>query len=320
MIYCHDVTKRFGECVALENVSFEVAGGICALIGPNGAGKSTLLKILTGQLRPDNGDIRIAGSRLGEEALEAKRIMGALPEDLGLFNHLTVKEHLELTGPVYGLSKKQTHARIEPILRLLGIGDARNTFVEKCSHGTRKKTALAVALLPSVRLLLLDEPFEGIDPVASKVIAAVLAALAQRGIVVLFTSHTLSMVDRLASQIVLIRNGRIVHNSATQPLPRPLEDLFCVSHSNAGDSRAEISVSAFCKWSWGLYSESRSINGDRISLCRVCSIPSLPIFLAGATGTGWIKSDCRSATLGLECFLRISPLRWYPKTRCPPLM
>ena len=103
----------------------------------------------------------------------------------------------------------------------------RATLLSKSAHTEReKKTALAVALLPSVRLLLLDEPFEGIDPVASEVIAAELAALAQRGIGVLFTSHTLSMVDRLASQIVLIRNGRIVHNSATQPLPRPLEDLY----------------------------------------------------------------------------------------------
>src|ERR1022692_1547991 len=111
MLHCREVTKRFGEFVALDNISFDLAGGICALLGPNGAGKSTLLKILTGLLAPDRGEVLIAGRDVAKEPLRVKRTIGVLPEDLGVFDALTIEEHLELCGPVYGLSRKETHER-----------------------------------------------------------------------------------------------------------------------------------------------------------------------------------------------------------------
>jgi len=226
VIHCANVTKAFDELVAVDDVSFEIPSGICALLGPNGAGKSTLLKVLTGLLPPDSGEVRITGLDVRTQSLEMRRTIGVVPEDLGLFDSLTIREHLELTGPIYGLGSAETRERGDSLLRVLGLDAAQDTFLDQCSHGMRKKTALAVALLHNPRVLFLDEPFEGIDPVASKTIQELLRTVAGRGIVVFLTSHILSIVDRLATEIMMIREGRIVWSSATQKTSRPLEEIY----------------------------------------------------------------------------------------------
>ena len=225
MIQCRHVTKRFDRLVAVDDVSLHISSGICALIGPNGAGKSTLLKLLTGLLHPDGGEIRIAGRDPAEHPLDIKRMMGVVPEDLGLFGALSVREHLELTGPIYGISKGEIRERADSLLRVLALTSFADTFLDQCSHGTRKKTALALALVHNPRVLFLDEPFEGIDPIVAKTIGNLLKAIAQRGITVFFTSHMLSMVETLATEIMMIRAGRIVWNSSAQAATR-LEDLY----------------------------------------------------------------------------------------------
>ena len=226
MVYCREVTKSFGDLVAVNQVSFDISSGICALLGPNGAGKSTLLKVLTGLLAPDAGDVRIAGLDVARQHLQVRRIIGVVPEDLGLFDSLTVQEHLELTGPIYGLNGTVTRQRAESLLQVLGLDDARDTFLDQCSHGMRKKTALAMALLHNPRVLFLDEPFEGIDPVSSKTIQELLKAITSRGITVFLTSHMLSIVDRLATEIMMIKDGRMVWSSSTQAVSRPLEEIY----------------------------------------------------------------------------------------------
>src|SRR5262249_42884508 len=135
-------------------------------------------------------------------------------------------EHLHMAGPIYGLSKEETHARTNDLLRALVLEHGRNTFADHCSHGMRKKTALALALLHNPRVLFLDEPFEGIDPVTSKTIRDLLATLASRGVTVFFTSHILSIVERLATHFILIRQGRIVWNSEAAQLPSSLEQMY----------------------------------------------------------------------------------------------
>ncbi|HUO28445.1 MAG TPA: ABC transporter ATP-binding protein [Bryobacteraceae bacterium] len=226
MLQCRNVSKQFGDFVAVHDISFEVRGGVCALLGPNGAGKSTLLKILSGLLPPDRGEVLIAGRDIAAEPLRVKRMIGVLPEDQGLFGALTVEEHLELSGPVYGLSHKETRARGDALLRVLGLEAGRNTYLDQCSHGMRKKTALAMALLHNPRVLMLDEPFEGIDPVSSVIIRDLLLTAASHGIAVFLTSHDLSMIGQLASEIKMIRGGRIVFSSAASELQRPLEELY----------------------------------------------------------------------------------------------
>ena len=165
MISCQGLTRRFGDFIAVHQVALDVPkGNICALLGPNGAGKSTLMKMLTGLLAPTSGDAAVEGFDVRKDVLAIKRISGILPEHLGLFDELTVEEHLLLSGPIYGLSAHETRARTGQLLHALGLEDGRNTFAAQCSHGMRKKTALALALLHNPSVLFLDEPFEGIDP------------------------------------------------------------------------------------------------------------------------------------------------------------
>jgi ABC-2 type transport system ATP-binding protein len=225
MMDCREVTKRFGDFTAVDHLSLRVENGIFALLGPNGAGKSTLLKMLTGLMRPDSGEVRIEGLNLAEKPFEIRRSIGVVPEDLGLFDSLTIQEHMELCGPVYGLSLHETRERTEPLLRTLGLTSGRDTFLDRCSHGMRKKTALAMALLHNPRMLFLDEPFEGIDPVSSRTIRDLLQTLAARGITVFLTSHTLSMVNEVASRVAMIRAGKIAWTSSDDDTRR-LEEIY----------------------------------------------------------------------------------------------
>ena len=225
-IHCRNAVKRFKDFTALDGVSLEVDSGVCALLGPNGAGKSTLLKILTGLLAPDSGEVEIRGLDVRKQSLEVRRIIGVMPEDLGLFDSLTVSEHLELSGPIYGLSREETRDRAAALLRVLRIEHARDTFIDQCSHGMKKKTALAMALLHNPSVLFLDEPFEGIDPVSARTIHDLLASVARRGTTVFFTSHILSIVDRLATETMMIRSGKIVWSSKSQPDSRTLEEVY----------------------------------------------------------------------------------------------
>lgn len=225
MIRVTQLTRKYGDFIAVEAASFEIpSGSICALLGPNGAGKSTMVKMLTGLLAPSGGDGTVCGCGIRDPKLRS--IVGVLPENLALFDSLTIYEHLELTGAVYGIPRSDTAARADQLLRVLRLEHGRDTFISECSYGMKKKTALAAALLTNPRALFLDEPFEGIDPVTAEAIRVQLKAVAQRGVTVLLTSHILSMVDRLADQIVMIRQGHIVWNSPQADLPRGVEELY----------------------------------------------------------------------------------------------
>ena len=227
MISCRNLTRRFGEFTAVDNLNFEVAkGSICAFLGPNGAGKSTTVKMLTGLLVPTSGEIEVCGIHVSRQSVELKRRIGVLPEDLGLFDDLTVEEHLSLTGSVYGLDKPTTRARTDQLLRVLSLEHGRHTFASASSQGMRKKTSFAMALLPSPEVLFLDEPFEAIDPVTSKVMRDLLQSIAARGVTVFFTSHVLSAVEQIATQLIMIRKGKIVWDSPVGEVPVPLEQHY----------------------------------------------------------------------------------------------
>lgn len=227
MISARRLTRRFGEFTAVDGLTFDTApGAICAFLGPNGAGKSTTVKMLTGLLAPTSGEVEVGGLNPMAKPLELKRIIGVLPEDLGLFDDLTVEEHLLLTGAVYGLDRQQTRDRTEQLLRALSLAHGRNTFAAACSHGMRKKTAFAMALLPNPRVLFLDEPFEAIDPVTSKIMRDLLLAASSRGVTVFLTSHILSVVEQIATQLIMIRAGKMVWNSPPAELPQSLEQHY----------------------------------------------------------------------------------------------
>jgi len=227
MISCRNLTRRFGNFTAVDQLNLEVAeGAICSLLGPNGAGKSTTVKMLTGLLAPTAGEVEVCGLDARRRPAELKRLIGVLPEDLGLFDDLTVEEHLLLTGDVYGLARAETRQRTGRLLHALSLEHGRDTFAAACSHGMRKKTAFAMALLPNPLVLFLDEPFEAIDPVTSKIMRDLLESAARRGITVFLTSHILPVAEQIATQVVMIRKGKIVWDSPASGLPQALEQHY----------------------------------------------------------------------------------------------
>ncbi len=220
MISCRSLTMRYRDFYALDHLNLDVqAGEICAMLGPNGAGKSTTLKLMAGLEDPTSGSVTVTGL----SPQEAKPSVGVMPENLGLFEDLTVEEHLLLAADIYGAPKD----RIDQLLRVLNLEKGRDTFASYCSHGMRKKTSFAMALLHNPRVLLLDEPFEAVDPVSARMMFEILQDAAHnRGITVFLTSHILSIVERLADRFALIRGGVLIHSASADLPPGKLEELY----------------------------------------------------------------------------------------------
>ena len=230
MIELSGLTRRFGEFVAVNDLSLHVPKGVIfGFLGPNGSGKSTTVKMLTGILQPSAGDAWIDGSSIRNAPLAIKKKIGVLPEDLALFDSLTIWEHLKMCGPIYGLSRAETAARGEQVLNYLDLWLDRHTFVEQASFGMRKKCALAMALLHNPKVLFLDEPFEGIDPVTSRSIKDLLLHMSGKGITVFLTSHILEVVERLVHSFALVVHGELVCSQTMEETfrsGRTLEDIY----------------------------------------------------------------------------------------------
>src|SRR5947208_747235 len=168
-IETHNLSKAFGNLVAVRDLELRIPKGtLFGFLGPNGSGKSTTVKMLTGMLRPTSGEVFISGRSVVNSPLEVKKRIGVLPEELALFESLTIWEHLLMIGPVYELSRQETASRAEQLLVYLDLWQARHTYIEEASSGMRKKCSLALALLHNPEILFLDEPFEGIDPVSAR--------------------------------------------------------------------------------------------------------------------------------------------------------
>jgi ABC-2 type transport system ATP-binding protein len=207
----HGLARTFGSKRAVDGIDLRVpAGSFYGFLGPNGAGKSTTIKCLTGLLRPTAGTMRILGLDPVGAEVEIKRRVGVVPEDLALFERLTASETLSFVGQVHGMSAETFKARSADLLSLMDLTSAATTLVADFSHGMKKKLSLAAALLPAPRLLFLDEPFEGIDAVASRQIKDLLHSFIGRGGTVFLTSHILEIVERLSTHIGVIASGRIV--------------------------------------------------------------------------------------------------------------
>jgi len=236
------LTRRFGDFTAVAGIDLVVPpGGFYGFLGPNGAGKSTTIRCLTGLLRPTAGEVRILGLDLAAEPLEIKRRVGVVPEDLALFDRLTGVETLGFVGQIHGLDRPTIRRRASELLELMDLLSAGDALVADYSHGMRKKLALAVALLPGPRLLFLDEPFEGIDAVASREIKDLLREFARKGGTVFLTSHILEIVERLCDRVGVIVRGKLVAQGSLDELRagRDLEDLFLSLVGAGPDADAE---------------------------------------------------------------------------------
>src|SRR5262245_15024104 len=227
------LTRAFGNFRAVDGIDLAVpAGSFYGFLGPNGAGKSTTIKCLTGLLRPTAGTMRILDMDPLVESVQIKRRIGVVPEDLALFDRLTAEETLTFVAQVHGIDPPTAKHRSADLLELMDLKSAGTTLVTDFSHGMRKKLSLAAALLPAPKLLFLDEPFEGIDAVASRQIKDLLLSFVSRGGTIFLTSHILEIVERLSTHIGVIAHGKLVAQGRIDELRsgggggRTLEELF----------------------------------------------------------------------------------------------
>jgi ABC-2 type transport system ATP-binding protein len=229
------LTKVFRKKVAVDGLTFGVPRGrFFGFLGPNGAGKSTTIKMLTGLLKPTAGEVWIEGRRLSTDLLGVKRVIGVLPEELPLYERLTGEEYLHFAARMYGLPRAEASRRTDELLEFLTLVEDRGKLVIDYSQGMRKKLALAAALIHSPRVLFLDEPLNGIDPVAGRVVTDLLRRLASRGVTLFFTSHVLDVVERLCDEVAIIDRGRIVAHGTLDEIraqrevgrDASLEDVF----------------------------------------------------------------------------------------------
>src|SRR3954470_20451060 len=229
-----ELVRRFGDFTAVDRVNLRVAAGsFFGFLGPNGAGKSTTIKMLTGLLAPSAGTARVLGRDIASEPNEVKRRIGVVPEDLNLFERLTGAEMLSFTGRMYGLGREDIASRSRELLELMELDSEPRRLVVEYSHGMKKKLALACALIHRPEILFLDEPFEGVDAIASRTLKDLLSRLTSRGLTVFLTSHVLAIVERLCTDIAIISEGRLV---AAGPLEELRRGISVGGTSDEGDA------------------------------------------------------------------------------------
>ncbi len=224
------LTKRFGDKMAVEGLSLSLEpGAFLGLLGRNGAGKSTTLKMVTGLLTPTSGTIRMLGLDLATEALAIKRQIGAMPEDMALLDMLSGPQYLRFVGRMYGMPDALIDARRAELFDKLDLAVAPKLLLADYSFGMKKKVALCAALIHGPRMVFLDEPFEGIDPVTSRTIKDILHSLQHNGVTLVLTSHILEVVEQLCPLIAILDEGRLKGFGPLEDLRRggeSLEQLF----------------------------------------------------------------------------------------------
>jgi len=232
MLELRKISKRFSCIVAVDDVSFTAQPGeITGYLGPNGSGKSTTMKMLTGLLEPTSGKIFFEGQPIERDMIAYKQRMGYVPEEPHLYPHLSGLEYLVMVGQLRNLPAKRTAERIDGMLRLLSLHGDRHSPISAYSKGMRQKILLTGALLHDPDLVLLDEPFSGLDVASALVLRGLIQELAARGKVVLFSSHELETVERVCSHVVILHRGKMVaddsiaHLRSLMSLPT-LEEIF----------------------------------------------------------------------------------------------
>jgi len=232
MLELRGVSKKFRGITAVDNVSFTARPGeITGYLGPNGSGKSTTMKMITGLIEKSAGQILFGGQSIQHDLIAYKGRTGYVPEEPHLYAHLSGLEYLVMVGQLRNLPGKPTADRIDGLLRLFGLHGDRHAPISGYSKGMRQKVLLSAALLHNPELLLLDEPFSGLDVGTGLVLRSLIQELASRGKVVLFSSHELETVERVCSHVVILHRGKLVaddsieHLRALMSLPT-LEEIF----------------------------------------------------------------------------------------------
>ncbi|GAA1442862.1 ABC transporter ATP-binding protein [Leifsonia poae] len=221
--------KRFGDTIAVDGVSLEVReGSFYGIVGPNGAGKTTTLSMVTGLLRPDAGRVVVHGVDAWADPVKAKRTIGVLPDKLRLFDRLTGAQLLHYAGTLRGLNANTVRSRSADLAKAFGIEDALNRLVADYSAGMTKKIALAAAMIHSPRLLVLDEPFESVDPVSAANVIDILQRYVAAGGTVLLSSHGMDLIQRVCDSVAIIVRGQVLASGTIDEVrgEQTLEERF----------------------------------------------------------------------------------------------
>jgi len=232
VIIVNEIHKSFGKVRAVRGVSFDAPNGrITGLLGPNGAGKSTTLRILYTVLKPDQGSATIDGIDVGSDGLKAREKIGALPHGAGLYPHLTARENIAYYATLCGIDKADVEGRVAGIVELLEIGDFADRRTKGFSHGQRTKVALARALVHDPQNIILDEPSNGLDVMATRSLRRLILKLKEDGRCILFSSHVMQEVAALCDDIVIIANGKVAIDDSADGIRNrtgcdDLEDAF----------------------------------------------------------------------------------------------
>ncbi len=235
-VLVRDLVRVFGKKVAVNHLNLAVRPGeFFGFLGPNGAGKSTTIKMMVGLMRPTSGSVWVSGVDVWKEPLRARALIGVLPEYLNLYERLSGREFITFAGHMYGVPSVDVRRRTEELLQVLDLTNDADKLVVDYSVGMRKKVALAAAILHRPQVLFLDEPFEGIDPISSRVIRDILHELTQHGTTIFFSSHIMEVVERLCTRVGIINQGVLVAEGTLQELRErasgankdaTLEDIF----------------------------------------------------------------------------------------------
>ncbi len=228
-VVARGLVKRFDAKVAVAGVDLDVPPGcFYGLVGPNGAGKTTMIRMMTGLMRPDGGGVWVEARDVWSDPVEVKAHIGVLPDEFRLYDRLTGAELLDYCGLLRGMAPAVITERANELLDVLDLRAAADTFVVDYSTGMRKKIGLAAALLHGPSVLFLDEPFEAVDPVSTRVIRSLLERFTDSGHTVVFSSHVMEVVERICDRVAVVDQGRIIAEGATDDLRagRRLEDVF----------------------------------------------------------------------------------------------
>lgn len=229
MLNIQNLTKRYGSKTAVDNLSLHIeAGEICAFIGHNGAGKTTTLKACCGLLAPDSGTITVDGMPIRERPIDCKRVMAYIPDNPDMYEFLTGYEYLNFVADVYGVSKADRERRIAELGALLGITEALGGAISECSHGMKQKIAIISALIHKPKLILMDEPFVGLDPVAAHQLKNLMAEHCAAGGAIFFSTHVLEVAEKLCNKVAIIRGGKLIAYGAMDEVrgDSSLEEIF----------------------------------------------------------------------------------------------
>jgi ABC-2 type transport system ATP-binding protein len=224
MLDIRHLRKSFGQLVAVDGVSFAVERGqLVGLLGPNGAGKTTTVSMIAGLVTPDQGEVLVGGARLAGDTEPTKRQIGLVPQDLALYDELPARANLRFFGALYGLSGAALDQSIQSALELVGLADRIHDRVSTYSGGMKRRLNLAAGLLHDPDILLLDEPTVGVDPQSRNAIFENLELLKRRGKALLYTTHYMEEVERLADRIVVIDHGRVIADDTLAGLQSRVE-------------------------------------------------------------------------------------------------